>query len=297
MLPGNVYADPTITRYHKTQLLGVKDGTITEKTTSLAEPVNQELLASMRSGAAGQFTGVPSRPAHENDAIPKIAPKWLKHDRQVLRFNCYFQEPVAESPDENFRVHNITMMYYLEDDTLHLIENRQENAGLPQGVFLKRHKVPKDGKSAECYHWSDLQLPMNIELYSRVFRVYDCDEFTRSFYANEGITLGQSEALPAAPYSKVRAMINFKQNPPDQSELKNYNEVRLGGGRYNGNLHSFLENDRKVLSFSIFWEDNSYDGGDKFYTLNYFLSNNTVEVKEISVQNSGRYAFPMLLKR
>lgn len=30
-LPGNVYADPTVTRYHKTQLLGVKDGAITGK--------------------------------------------------------------------------------------------------------------------------------------------------------------------------------------------------------------------------------------------------------------------------
>ncbi len=30
-LPGNVYGDPTITRYHKTQLLGIKDGTITGK--------------------------------------------------------------------------------------------------------------------------------------------------------------------------------------------------------------------------------------------------------------------------
>lgn len=27
-LPGNVYTDPTITRYHKTQMLGVKDGSI-----------------------------------------------------------------------------------------------------------------------------------------------------------------------------------------------------------------------------------------------------------------------------
>ena len=31
MLPGNVYADPTVTRYHKTQLLGVKDGAIQGK--------------------------------------------------------------------------------------------------------------------------------------------------------------------------------------------------------------------------------------------------------------------------
>lgn len=85
----------------------------------------------MRQGTATNFSGVPSRPTHENDAIPKIAPKWLKHDRQVLRFDTYFQEPVVESPDENFRVHKCTMLYYLEDDTIHVLEDRMENAGLP----------------------------------------------------------------------------------------------------------------------------------------------------------------------
>ena len=30
-LPGNSYADPTITRYHKTQLLGVRDGAMLGK--------------------------------------------------------------------------------------------------------------------------------------------------------------------------------------------------------------------------------------------------------------------------
>lgn len=255
------------------------------------------MLDSMRLGATMSYSGVPARPAHENDSIPKIAPKWLKHDRQVLRFSCYFQEPVVESAQENFRIHKCTMMYYLDDDTIHIIEDRQENAGLPQGVFLKRHKVPKDGRSSECYSWTDLNMPMDFDVYSRVFRVYDCDEFTKSFYANEGVTLGNSEGLPDDPYKQTRAMINFKQNPPDAGEMKNYNEVRLGGGRANGNLHSFLENDRKVLSFSIFWDDQTYDGGVKYYTLNYFLSNNSCEIKEIAQQNSGRYAFPMLLKR
>ena len=41
----------------------------------------------------------------------------------------------------------------------------------------------------------------------------------------------------------------------------------------------------------------TYDGGDKFYTLNFFLSDNSVEVKEINTQNSGRAPFPKLLKR
>jgi len=71
----------------------------------------------------------------------------------------------------------------------------------------------------------------------------------------------------------------------------------LKGGRPNKNLKPFLDNDRKVLSFSILWQDNSYDGGDKYYTLNYFLSDNSIEVKEINAPNSGRTPFPMLLKR
>lgn len=100
-LPGNTYADPTITRYHKTQLLGIKDGTIMgksintcssihfitsfllEKTSNIQENVDPALLTSMREGVAGTLDGVPRRKDQENDAIPKIAPKWLKYDRHV----------------------------------------------------------------------------------------------------------------------------------------------------------------------------------------------------------------------
>jgi hypothetical protein len=60
-LPGNVYSDPTITRYHKTQLLGVKDGATLEKTTNLQENVNPALLQSMREGAPLKLTGIPQR--------------------------------------------------------------------------------------------------------------------------------------------------------------------------------------------------------------------------------------------
>jgi len=76
-----VYSDPTVTRYHKTQLLGVKDNTICEKTTGLQENINPALLESMRQGAPQNLSGVPRRADQENDAIPKVAPKWLKHDR------------------------------------------------------------------------------------------------------------------------------------------------------------------------------------------------------------------------
>lgn len=51
------------------------------------------------------------------------------------------------------------------------------------------------------------------------------DDFTRRFYTCEGVSLNPSEGYPEDLFSNTRAMINFKQTPPDQAELKNYIEV------------------------------------------------------------------------
>lgn len=140
-------------------------------------------------------------------------------------------------------------------------------------------------------------MAQNLNVYGRIFRIVDCDDFTRRFYANENVALNAAESYPSDNFAHTRAMINMKQTPPDQAEVKEYIEVQLKGGRPNKALESFLNNDRKVLSFNILWEDRSYDGGDKFYVFNYYLSDGKVEVKEINTQNSGRAPFPMLLKK
>jgi len=224
----------------------------------------------------------PSRTQHKNDAIPAIAPKWLKYDRQVLKFFAYFQEPVVEDANENFRIRKCIIFYYLDDDTIHIIEHRVENSGIPQGIFLKRHKLPYPEDQSQYYTWKDLNIAADFNVYGRIFRVCSCDDFTRRFFANEGIALNVDEAYPENLFSKTRAMINMKQIPPDQAEVKEYLEVMLKGGRPNKNLESFLNSDRKVLAFNILWEDKTYDGGDKYYILNYFLSDGRIEVKEIN---------------
>jgi hypothetical protein len=139
---------------------------------------------------------VPKRQNQENDAIPKIAPKWLKYDRQVLKFHGYFQEPVVEDPNENFRIRKCIIFYYLDDDTIHIIEPRVENAGVPQGIFLKRHKLPLPNDESIYYSWTDLNCAANFNVYKRIFRIVDCDDFTRRFYANEGYPLNAAESFP-----------------------------------------------------------------------------------------------------
>ncbi len=62
---------------------------------------------------------------------------------QVLRFYCFFSESVPESPVESERVRPCILYFYLEDDSMHLADVKVINSGLPSGVFLKRHRVPK----------------------------------------------------------------------------------------------------------------------------------------------------------
>ena len=102
---------------------------------------------------------------------------------QVLNFKSYFLEPVVENPTENYRIRKCIIYFYLDDDTFHIIEPRVPNSGIPQGIFLKRAKLLKPDGSGD-FDWPDLRLGMDLIVYNRVFRIMDCDDFTRSYYAD-----------------------------------------------------------------------------------------------------------------
>lgn len=104
----------------------------------------------------------------------------------------------------------------MDDDTIHIIEPRVENSGIPQGIFMKRHKLPYPTYEQDRYYtWTDLGVAQNFNVYKRIFRIVDCDDFTRRFYANEGLSLAAAEPFPDDQFAHTRAMVNFKQTPPD----------------------------------------------------------------------------------
>lgn len=141
LLPGLRFEDHTGENHHKTQQFSVVNNTHCEKSNFVKEEIDQNLIDSLRMKTPLNLT-YGSRKRPENDYIPRIQPPWLKYDRQVLRFYGYFQESVIENPTENYRIRKCTIYFYLSDDTIHVNEPRIENSGLPQGVFIKRQKVP-----------------------------------------------------------------------------------------------------------------------------------------------------------
>ena len=69
-----------------------------------------------------------------------------------------------------------------------------------------------------------------------IFRVVNCDLFTRKFLTEQGITLNEAEKMPNDAFDEFVKLKNMKIPPPDQKEYKEYFEVKLHGGHPNGGL-------------------------------------------------------------
>lgn len=156
----------------------------------------------------------------------------------------------------------------------------------------------KEGsETGEKLKWKDINLQSELMIYGKKFRICDCDTFTKNFYMEQGLALNDPESIPEIDIEDKFKNIDMKQNLENIAQLKEYNEVKLGGGHPNKTLKQFIDNDRKVLNFDIMWFDEKYDKEEKNYKMNYYLADGMIEVREIKVSNSGKDPFPYLLRK
>lgn len=109
-------------------------------------------------------------------------PNFLKYDRKVLCFKAYYEEKVNESTLERQRVRKCLIYYYLENDTMQMVEPTEENSGIPQGAFIRRHRIPRPEQDGGAYYSvEDLYVGAELDVYKKRIKIYDCDEFTKQF--------------------------------------------------------------------------------------------------------------------
>jgi hypothetical protein len=204
----------------------------------------------------------------------------------VLCFDAYFQESVVERQNEQFRVRNVRIYFYLEDDTIQVIEARSKNAGYNQGTLIKRHRIPRPAPYDDLFYTiEDFNVQKEVEFYGKRFKIVDCDEFSRNFLTKLGVRVPVGMEAPSDPYQKTRELHDGTQNP-----LRPYEKVDT--------LKQFLEHDRHVLRFNCIWDDRDTEFGDvREFVLHYFLADDTVEVREVLLPNAGRDTTPIFLHR
>eukprot|EP00879_Flechtneria_rotunda_P003529 GHRR01003761.1.p1 GENE.GHRR01003761.1~~GHRR01003761.1.p1 ORF type:complete len:637 (+),score=222.63 GHRR01003761.1:163-2073(+) len=255
---------------------------------------------SVGSGSAGDLSSMATG-SGSRSCSP--LPKWVEQDRQVLRFYGYFREAVTESNIENHRVRRVVVLYYLADDTMQVIEPKQDNSGIQQGVFVRRHQIDKEDGSGR-FSIADLAVGQTVTLYGRTIVLLDADTFTRNWYAeNMGTEQAPAGGYPEDPVEQYREHFGLTSSPtkPKTNDLATFVEARLGKPSHlleGDRLKQFLQQSGKVLRFYAVWDDRGGLYGDRRpYVVHYYLEDDTVEFLEVHERNSGRDPFPAFLKR
>jgi hypothetical protein len=139
------------------------------------------------------------------DPGQSTVPAWVALDRKVLCFSGYFREAMPESKDELDRIRHVQILYYLVDGAMSIIEPPTEDSGTRQGTMLNRMQVSKDGTpDGEIYGLTDLFIGNELLIYGKVFRITDCDIYTRNFLNKYGYAVGFPEEPPKDRYTQMR---------------------------------------------------------------------------------------------
>lgn len=288
-------------RHHKAQTWNIHNGQRVEQVEGLthdkpkfvrgAKPVD-----TWRTGSLPDST---SREVMRAGVGPKDfdeLPAWDALDRHVLRFYGYFKEAVVEANLENFRVRKVVIFYYLEDDTAHITEPREDNSGIPQGTLVRRHRFPSP--NGGYIKPEDFSVGCDFHIYGKTMHITDCDAFTREYYARQGIDQPMPSERPNDPFGQTRNEMKVENAKQPRTYEKLYREVMLGGGHINTDQQQFMENDRKVIRFYAVMDDISTPQFERRpFAILYFLADDTVEIREQYPMNCGRDNFPIFFRR
>ncbi|KAL0121274.1 hypothetical protein PUN28_008737 [Cardiocondyla obscurior] len=197
-------------------------------------------------------------------------------------FKAFFQETVQEKWKVS-RVRVVNISFFLEDGTMKIVEPSVDNSGLEQGVLVRRQRISiPDPVKYRYYDILDLNVGKEPEIYGRVYKIVDCDKFTRQFLNRLGIPVPDPIDVPKDSHEEVQKVEVLSKKPNRTSDT----------------LGNFLKYDRQVLRFYGYWDDTkSLYGVIHDLELYYYLSDNTMEVKVKVPPNAGRDYGPMLVKR
>ncbi|XP_054617919.1 EF-hand domain-containing protein 1 isoform X1 [Dunckerocampus dactyliophorus] len=301
-LPGFSFQDVTKTAFHRPQTLSYSRGLPLARAPKVGiglEPLlSEQMINEQLSGYSYETPDVPfgaidskyykdllnltyNSGVAVNPSPPPFIPAYVTLDKKVLCFKAYFEEEIINSREEKTCVRHVVIYYYLEDDSMSVTEPWVPNSGILQGERIKRQRLPKR-EHGKYYHWKDLNLGVDLDVYGVKYHIAQCDLFTQNFMKRQGIILNEPEEMPEDSYISRRL-----KAPPTYTTRSEFDS------RY-----QFLHMDRKVLRFFALWDDTESELGETLpVTIHYFLVNDTVEIKEDHKPNSGRYPFPVLMQR
>lgn len=186
-----------------------------------------------------------------------------------------------------------TILFYVEDNSIKIVESTEANSGRGSGVFLKRGLAPKaDGSYIQL---DDLQIDSEVVIFNRLFYIVGCNDFTRNYLVNEGRSIDDSKDAYFTKKAEMKSH-DIQSHRVRKNSLKGFIEAKLGNTSNTLGREGFMEYGNQVLKFLCYWDDSESLYGDKWdFVLIYHLADDSIEI--VTSSNAAAKQFPRLLKR
>ncbi|KAH8605804.1 DUF1126 PH like domain [Trypanosoma vivax] len=231
----------------------------------------------------------------------------------VVRFLAYFTEDVHEGSTEKKIVRKVCIRYHTQDNSVSVLEAKQDNSGIVQSTILSRRQVPRRMDVVDdIVTLNDFEIGGKVNLFCREYHILDMDARSRKYYKN---VLGKTvpEALPwPIEIDKFTAamqarLVNSTHRlaTSDDMDRKRAIEQQLTGIYTKHATEDILTAQKfykhginEHLTFCALWDDRENLSGDlRFCVIRLYLEDNTVEITEQRRENSGREGGCILLGR
>jgi hypothetical protein len=101
--------------------------------------------------------------------------KMFKQDKHIMRFYSKLISPVSSDPERNFII-----SVFCRDDSIQVYETATKNSGRTACKFMERQKC-RNPYTNQYYIPKDFIKGKDIYLNNYIFRLLECDEYTKKF--------------------------------------------------------------------------------------------------------------------
>lgn len=118
----------------------------------------------------------------------------------MLCFEAFFEEAAQEGQGYAYRIRKVKIFVFMEDGTIQVLEPTINNSGIPQGTLISRQRIPLPAPwSEDFYDILHFNIGKEVELYGRVYKITNCDRFTRVFLNRMGVYVPDPINIPPDP--------------------------------------------------------------------------------------------------
>jgi EF-hand domain-containing protein 1 len=229
--------------------------------------------------------------------------QFLENDRKVLRFFCAWDDRDSAYGDlRKFKMH-----IFLTDNSVELVEMHSPNSGFERFTTFMSRQKPENFPD-----FADLYMGAKVEVFHRNFLLFDCDDSTRGFLRDLGVTQldpleveDPDEAPQVSPpartasQSKMEGTLTSLMVGENDLDTDNPNELYTGltPKAPKPNFAKLLDNEGRVMRFSGTMVSERPEDAERKFVVGFYLADDTVGIFEPPQRNTGIQGGKFLQRR